>query len=64
MTQSQELAGLIHKKRCHWNHMDQCGWDYESWDKPGSTRDRYLGLANTVLDEIPFRTAKRMLELI
>ncbi len=64
MRNNTSLATLIHKRMCRWNHMDECGWDYESWDKPGYARNRYLEKADKVLTEVPYETAVKVLELI
>ena len=51
LEQEQELATAIHAKMCHWNHIDQCGWHYEGWEKlqEFSTKDGYLKKARTIL---------------
>lgn len=50
--QEQELATAIHGKTCHWNHIDQCGWEYDSWDQPrkSDTKSNYLKKARTILN--------------
>lgn len=50
-TQEHELATAIHGKTCHWNHIDQCGWEYDSWDQPrkSDTKSNYLKKAQTIL---------------
>lgn len=49
--EEQELATAIHGKTCHWNHIDQCGWEYDSWDQPrkSDTKSNYLKKAQTIL---------------
>lgn len=44
-----EVAELLHDLMCHSNHTDGCAWLYESWDKPGGTRNRYRLKAKQVL---------------
>jgi cell division septum initiation protein DivIVA len=43
------VADFMHEKMCHHNHVDGCGWDYESWDRPGSTRQSWMDKATTLL---------------
>lgn len=49
----QELATAIHAKQCHFNHVDGCSWDYESF--AGSTpagnnvRSKYLDKAYAMM---------------
>jgi hypothetical protein len=57
LTKSQLLANIIHKKQCRWNHIDGCGWDYESWDNPGYSRLEYLKKAESMLKNTNFETA-------
>ncbi len=64
MNNKTSLANQIHKHMCHWNHMDECGWDYESWNKPGYSRNIYLEKAERVLEEVSYETAMKVLELI
>lgn len=49
--EEHELATAIHGKTCHWNHIDQCGWEYDSWDQPrkSDTKSNYLKKAQTIL---------------
>lgn len=69
------LAEAIHKRRCHWNHAgpkpgcgvrraDECGWEYETWTNPGSSRNKYLEKAEKVLKEVSYETAMKVLDLI
>ena len=65
MTDLQRLADAMHSIRCHWNHTDMCGYDYESWEKPGSTRERWLKRAQGVIDRgIPVKVATEVVEAI
>ena len=64
MNEVRELATAIHKKRCNWNHIDGCGWDYENWEKPGYARKRYLERAEKVLEEVDFDTAMKVMDHI
>ena len=51
------LAALIHKRKCRLNHIEQCSWDYSSWEAPCSTRLDYLNKAKTILEKVDFETA-------
>lgn len=43
MTELQRLATALHDLMCHFNHIDVCGWGYESWEKGRLlTRGRWL----------------------
>ena len=44
------VAEALHELLCHSNHVDQCSWEYESWDNLGSTRKRYLNMADALLE--------------
>lgn len=57
LTTSQLLANLIHKKQCHFNHIDVCGWEHETWDNPGYSRSEYLKKAESILKTTDFGTA-------
>ena len=49
MTLEQRLADVLHRKLCHWNHIDECGWQYETnWDH--GTHNRYLLRARKILN--------------
>lgn len=57
------LAELLHKKQCHANHTDQCGWGYEP-DWNGYTHKQYANKAEAILERTNFKTAKELLELL
>lgn len=48
------LAELLHKRLCHHNHIDGCGWDYDTWDNTGkyNARSEYLTKARAVYDVV------------
>ena len=48
--QTERLADFLHEKLCNWNHIDGCGWEYSSWDKPCDTRMRYRAKAQSLMD--------------
>lgn len=64
LSDEQRLAELIHDSQCRWNHTDGCGWFYESWDKPGYSRNEYVEKARNVLKEVPFAQAVKMIKLM
>lgn len=45
----EDVADALHSLLCGWNHIDQCGWEYESWEKPTWTRPRWREKAERVL---------------
>ena len=49
MTPVQQIAEIIHRRTCHWNHTDGCSWEYESWEKPGYAKQAGLVRAEKVL---------------
>lgn len=64
LSDAQRLADLIHQKTCHSNHIDQCGYEYESWSKysPSSSRASYLRKAEEMLKTSSFDNAVLILE--
>jgi hypothetical protein len=64
LTEAQQLATVLHAKQCHHNHIDGCGWYYESWTKDvpanrGGTRQRWVEKAEKLLS-----TGKSLEELV
>lgn len=57
----KELAAFIHKKQCHYNHIDQCDWEYS---KNSSTHTKYEEKAKTILEKTSFKAAKELLEIL
>ena len=45
----QKIAEALHSRMCTHNHDDQCGWGYESWEKPGGVHNDYLKKAQAML---------------
>lgn len=43
------IAELLHTRQCHANHIDMCGWEYETWEKPGYSRTEYFKKAEKLL---------------
>jgi len=60
----QRLAEALHEKQCHWAHEDQCGWFYESWEKPGYSRNEYLEKAQKMLSEMSFEQAMKVVKYL
>lgn len=63
------LAELLHSKKCHWNHTDGCGWEYESWERPGHARNEYLAQAEKLLnaattEKIPVKTLIKVINMV
>ena len=46
---NEQVAEILHNKLCRSSHEDQCGFYWESWLKPGSTRKYYLDKADHIL---------------
>lgn len=57
LSEAQRLADLIHEKTCHSNHIDQCGYEYESWTSPGYSRQSYLRKSVSMLQTSSFDNA-------
>lgn len=63
-----DLADRLHDIKCHANHIDGCGYEYSSWDKPNSPafsyRKRWLDIADTMLTEYDFEDIMDILEYL
>jgi hypothetical protein len=55
LTPAQRVADVLHAVSCPYNHIDQCGYEYETWDalSSRSSKSRYLGRAEALLNEAP-----------
>lgn len=62
LSEAQRLADLIHQKTCHSNHIDQCGYEYESWTSPGYSKQSYLRKAEEMLKTSSFDNAVLVLK--
>lgn len=70
----QELAEIIHKALCHWNHGNPfpphiqraCGWYYEKWPAPkGGSRDIYVQKAKKIFKAgYSIITVKTILDIV
>jgi hypothetical protein len=53
LSPEKQLAVHLHGKTCHWNHIDQCGWEYQNDLDPqvwgDIIRKRYLERAQELL---------------
>jgi len=66
MDKEKELATIIHKQTCHFNHTDYCGWYYDVDDDKGKwnvtpTTEKYLDQARNILSSVDFETAKTVI---
>jgi hypothetical protein len=64
LTDTQKLADLLHTKRCTANHTDGCGWCYESWAKPGYSRNMWWDKADEVLNRMTYDEAVKALKIL
>lgn len=46
-----DIADILHKKLCTYNHIDGCDWSYGSWtdNNLGYSRQKYFGKAKEVI---------------
>lgn len=44
----KEVAEALHKKTCHYNHTDGCGWYYDDGSWTESSRKEYLHKAKVL----------------
>lgn len=53
LSEEQQLAEFLHKKLCYGNHIDGCGWEYESWNTFQSNKNnahtRYFDMSKQLL---------------
>lgn len=70
LTPAQELAIKLHKKFCHWNHIDGCGFDYE-YKKNGDhdwtrfAHKEYLDKAKKIIASgVEIKTALKLMDLV
>ena len=50
LTCQQQLAVMLHKHNCHWNHTDGCSWEYEGNDWVQPAHALWLKKANKLYD--------------
>ena len=58
-----QFAEDLHKKMCHWNHTDGCGWYYRKDDWRDSTHVEYLNKARKILEFTDYETAMKVIEI-
>ena len=58
------LAEALHEKLCSGNHTDGCSWHYESWERPGYSREYYTKMAGKILAEVDFNSAIKVIKHI
>jgi len=59
-----KIADILHSRMCRLNHIDQCGWDYASWQKPDGTREEYLKKALAILRQVEFDKALAIVNIL
>lgn len=47
--QIREVATVIHMHTCKKNHVDDCGWDWDSWEDPSKDRKYYVARAKETI---------------
>lgn len=60
----RDLAELMHKKSCRYNHTDGCGWFYDRGDWTEYSRGEYLGKAKALLSVVDAEKAKAVITAI
>lgn len=53
LSADQRIATIMHSVMCRSNHIDQCDWDYDSWENllsNCSAREQYLNMAAKVIE--------------
>ena len=70
-TEAHDIARLLHKKLCHYNHTDQCGWYYSTLydgladDWTSYSHKEYLEKANRLIEAgFTLEDVKKFLECI
>lgn len=59
-TEAQQIADLMHETRCHYNHVEHCGYFYSTWDNPNWDRRQWLEKAEKILKLIEFDVAVKV----
>lgn len=59
-----KLAETIHANQCRHNHVDQCSWDYETWDKIGRVRQNYLDKSRKLLEKYNPKTVNNIIKIL
>ncbi len=61
---SKQLATLLHKKLCRWNHTDGCAWFYEEDNWESFSHKEYLNMANKMLKIADFELCVKMVNIL
>lgn len=68
LTPPQKIAETIHQYDCGLDHKNQCTWEYESWESPGTKRQYYhkkgLKIVDFVNDKMSVNDILKIIELI
>jgi len=63
LPEKYRLAEIIHSRTCHFNHIDQCAFDYENWtNNIGHSRTPYLKKAENILKKVKIEIAIEVIE--
>lgn len=62
LTKAQQRVTYLHPTQYHWSHRNGCGWEYESWTKPGYAQDCYRKQAESILAKLPLAVVTEGLE--
>lgn len=60
----ERLAEHIHKKMCHFEHTEACGWYYEDNDWTKWAHARYLEQAKKVLTVADYKQAVDLIDVL
>lgn len=47
----EQVAEALHTYQCNASHIDQCDWDYYSWENPGYEHKYRLSQAKRLIKE-------------
>jgi len=61
-----KLADAIHSHTCRFNHIDQCGYEYQSWDTERgiAARSSYVQKANQMLRVTTLEVALKIISCL
>jgi len=64
-----EVAELLHKALCTWNHTDGCSWFYEEWENINfkdkyRTKVKYYVKACDIVKIIGYDNAKAIIKIL
>ena len=64
LPQDQRMAEKLHAKLCRANHIDGCGWSYESWTNQGHAHKKFLKTAQDLLKVTDEKTLFEVIDLL